>query len=281
MLRLIRRSVLLCSMLAMLAACQTAVQQATEPQVDDWVLAQQIFVDYLDANQLGLAGQQLDTLRKNHPDEPRITDLQQRLASAWLAAGEHALKDADVNAASAALIEAKRLLPQAPALTEGLRAALFAVQAPRVEPSVTPPAVVHQPPVVRKTAVQQQPAREVEPTSTNVEQLQLEPPTPQPTSRTVKARIIDVNAPQTVVPLPMLETRNNHQLGRLLDAVAADVVKFRATVTIEVMDTRDFHWVAALLQARVNKLDNSFKPRLVEVIRVDKPAQLVIKPNKI
>ncbi len=76
----------------------------------------------------------------------------------------------------------------------------------------------------------------------------------------------------------MLETRNNHQLGRLLDAVAADVVKFRATVAIEVADTRDFHWVAALLSARVNKLDSSFKPRLVEVIRSDGPAQLVITP---
>ena len=66
---------------------------------------------------------------------------------------------------------------------------------------------------------------------------------------------------------------------RLLDAVAADVVKFRATVAIEVADTRDFHWVAALLLARVKKLDANFQPRLQEVIQNDKPAKLIITRN--
>ena len=69
-------------------------------------------------------------------------------------------------------------------------------------------------------------------------------------------------------------------MGRLLDDVASDVVRFRAAVSIEVADTRDFHWVATLLSARVKKLDASFKPRLQEVIRSDSPAQLVITPNK-
>ncbi len=77
----------------------------------------------------------------------------------------------------------------------------------------------------------------------------------------------------------MLANRNNHQLGRLLDDVAADVVRFRAAVSIEVADTRDFHWVAALLSARVKKLDANFNPRLQEVIRSDEAAQLVITPN--
>ena len=55
------------------------------------------------------------------------------LLVAWLQSGEQALQDADVDTASAALIQAKRLLPQAPALTEGLSAALAAVQAPIAE----------------------------------------------------------------------------------------------------------------------------------------------------
>ena len=80
--------------------------------------------------------------------------------------------------------------------------------------------------------------------------------------------------------MPMLASRNDHQLGRLLDDVASDVVRFRAAVSIEVADTRDFHWVATLLSARVKRLDASFKPRLQEVIRSDSPAQLVITPNK-
>ena len=97
---------------------------------------------------------------------------------------------------------------------------------------------------------------------------------------TKKARIIDPLADSTTLPMPMLASRNDHQLGRLLDDVASDVVRFRAAVSIEVADTRDFHWVATLLSARVKKLDASFKPRLQEVIRSDSPAQLVITPNK-
>lgn len=277
--RFIRRSVLVCSILAILTACQNTPQHPTEPQADELAAAEVVFAGHLDANQLGLAGQQLADLRDKHPDEPRIVDLQQRLANAWLAAGEQALKEADVDTASAALIEAKRLLPQAPALTEGLHAALITMQAPHVEPNIAPPLAVIQPPVVRKKPVQKQPvSTEPDPSA---EPLEPEQQAPQPAPSKAKARIIDVNAPHTIVPLPMLETRNDHRLGRLLDDVAADVVKFRATVTIEVADTRDFHWVAALLSARVNKLDGSFKPRLVEVIRSDGAAQLVITPSKI
>lgn len=278
----IRRYALVCSVLAILTACQNTAQHVTEPQVDEFAVAELAFTDYVSANQLDLAAQQFDSLRINYPDEPRIADLQQRLASAWLATGEQALQEADVDTASAALIEAKRLLPQAPALTEGLDAALLAVQVPDVEPSVPPPVAVAKRPVVRKPVVQNQPPVKTEPTP-SAEQLAPEPQMPQPVSTPskAKARIIDVNAPHTVVPLPMLETRNDHRLGRLLDDVAADVVKFRAAVTIEVADTRDFHWVAALLSARVNKLDGSFKPRLVEVIRSDGAAQLVITPSKI
>ena len=95
-----------------------------------------------------------------------------------------------------------------------------------------------------------------------------------------KARIINTDADFTVIPMPMLNARNDHQLGRLLDRVAADVVTFRAVVTIEVADTRDFHWVATLLTARVNKLDTNFKPRLQEVRRSETPAQLMITPNR-
>lgn len=284
--RFIRRSVLLCSVLVMLTACQNMTEQVAEPQIDMLAVAELVFAKHLNANQLDLAGQQLANLRSNYPDEPRLADLQQRLAHAWLAAGEQALKEADVDTASAALIEAKRLLPQAPALTQGLDAALLAVQVPQAEASVTPSLVVSSRPVMRKPSEPKQPLVKAESTA-SVVQLEPEPepepqmPQPAPTPSKAKARIIDVNAPHTVVPLPMLATRNNHRLGRLLDAVAADVVKFRATVTVEVVDTRDFHWVAALLSARVHKLDSSFKPGLVEVIRQDGPARLVITPSKI
>lgn len=278
MLRFIGRSCLAFGLLMSLSACQNLTQNNQEPTVDEFAVAELVFNTHLNAQELDSAGQQLDDLRKNNQDEPRLDVLQQRLANAWLDKGEQALKVADMDTASAALMQAKRLLPQAPALTEGLSTALAGVQKPPAEPVV----FVQRPeapkkPVLKKPAVVSQPLpkKSIEHLE-SVEKTLLKSAAP----GALKARILDVNATQTVVPMPMLATRNNHQLGRLLDAVAADVVKFRAAVIIEVANTRDFHWVAALLSARVKKLDANFKPRLQEVIRSDQPAQLIITPTQ-
>lgn len=281
--RFFGRSLLACGLLIILTACQTTVQQPSEPAVDTFAIVEMVFENHLANRQVELASQQLDALRLSHPDDSRIDILQQRLANAWLAAGGQALKDGDVEAASAALIQAKRLLPQAPALTEGLSAAIADVQKPVVEPVIAPVKVVKTP-EVRKKPVQKKPTVPVEPEpkpAVVIEQPESTSETPPSVVKPskVKSRLIDVSAPFTVVPMPMLNTRSEHQLGRLLDAVAADVVKFRAAVTIEVADTRDFHWVAALLLARVKKLDANFQPRLQEVIQDEKPAQLIITPN--
>lgn len=283
--RFIGRSLLVCSLIIVLTACQTTVQQPNEPEVDTFAVAELLFNSLLADQQLELASQQLEALRQNHPDESRIGTLQQRLATAWLAIGEQALTHADIEAASAALIQAKRLLPQAPALTEGLSTAIAVAQMPVVEPIVMPPMPVKIPaprnkPVQKKsTVVAAEPKLDIEPVAV-VKQPEPEILPSAPKLSKVKSRLIDVNAPYTIVPMPMLNTRSEHQLGRLLDAVADDVVKFRAAVVVEVADTRDFHWVAALLLARVKKLDANFQPRLQEVIHNDKPAQLIITPSK-
>lgn len=277
--RLIGHSLLALSLVFFLSACQSANQQDEELAIDEFAVAELVFATHLAEQQLGSAGQQLESLRENHPDEPRLDALQQRLASAWLETGEQALKEADIDTASAALTQAKRLLPQAPALTEGLSSALAAMVEPEPEP-VVPPPVQRPKPTPKKPAVISQPQPQPQVLIEQPEPVEDIIP-PAPVTSKLKARIIDVNAPHTLVPMPMLAARNNHQLGRLLDDVAADVVKFRAAVTIEVADTRDFHWVAALLSARVKKLDANFKPRLQEVIRSDQPAQLIITPNKL
>lgn len=279
--RFIERSLLVCSLLLALSACQSTVNHADQqPVIDEFAIAEQVFVTHLDAQQLQQAAQQLAELQRNHADEPRIADLQQRLADAWLASGEQALQDGDIDAASAALIQAKRLLPQAPALTEGLSSAIAAAQLPVLEPEPVP----RPRPARPKTAPVKPALTEPAPT---VDSAEVEPPAPDepeevpaPKRSKIKARVIDASADFSVVSLPMLKNRNDHQLGRLLDDVAVDVVRFRAAVTIEVADTLDFHWVAALLSARVKKLDANFKPRLHEVIRSEEPARLVITPNK-
>ena len=282
----IGRSLLACSLIIILSACQSTLTQIDEPTIDQFAVAEQEFDTHLASKQLELAGQQFNDLRINHPDEPRIVILQQRLADAWLASGEQALQDGDVETASAALIQAKRLLPQAPALTEGLSAAITAAQTPVIIEPVAKPqapakrAVTAKPPAPIKPPVISEPEPEPE-LELDPEQAEPETPPPAEPKRTkIKARIIDANAEYSVIPMPMLSNRNDHQLGRLLDDVAVDVVRFRAAVSIEVADTLDFHWVAALLSARVKKTDANFKPRLQEVIRSEEPAQLVITPNK-
>lgn len=270
-----RRSFLVCSALLLLTACQSLQQGSS---ADQFAVAEKQFATHLADQQLTLAGQQLEELSSSHAEDPRFSELQQRLANAWLARGEQALHDADIEAASAALIQAKRLLPQAPALTKGLSAALSAAKKPMEEQPAVAPAPVKQPPAQKKSV---EPAKQGKPDEPNLQQTDTEPDTTvaPPPRRTIKARLIDANAASSVIPMPMLDKRNNYQLGRLLDDVAVDVVRFRAAVSIEVADTRDFHWVAALLSTRVKKIDGNFKPSLTEVIRSEQPAQLIITPS--
>jgi len=288
---LIGRSLVALSLFVVLSACQNNAQKNPEPTIDDFAAAELVFNTHLAAQELESAGQQLDALRDSDPSEPRLEELQQRLATAWLATGEQALKDADIDTASAALMQAKRLLPKAPALTQGLSTALAAVQEPILEPTApsVQPSVVRKQPLPRLAPAPKKPVKEsvaAQPEVPEVPEVVVEQSQPQelieltpPVRSKLKARVLDLNAAQTTIALPMLANRNNHQLGRLLDDVAADVVRFRAAVSIEVADTRDFHWVAALLSARVKKLDANFNPRLQEVIRSDEAAQLVITPN--
>ena len=286
------RSLLAFSLAMALSACQAPAKQISEPVIDQFAVSAQVFDTYVEGNQLVAAEQQLQTLGADYSDDERLPALQQRLAAAWLKNGQQALQNADVLAASTALMHAKRLMPQAPALTEGLSTALAEVQA-QVVPPVVEQEIVK--PVVKRPAAAKPaprvPARKIAtpiktaPAVTVIEPTVMEPkleqaPLATTKPRSKKARIIDPLADSTTLPMPMLASRNDHQLGRLLDDVASDVVRFRAAVSIEVADTRDFHWVATLLSARVKKLDASFKPRLQEVIRSDSPAQLVITPNK-
>ena len=292
MTQIIWRSLLAFSLAMALSACQAPAKQISEPVIDQFAVSAQVFDTYVEGNQLVAAEQQLQTLGADYSDDERLPALQQRLAAAWLKNGQQALQNADVLAASTALMHAKRLMPQAPALTEGLSTALAEVQAQAAPPVIEQEIVK---PVVKRPAAAKPaprvPARKIAtpiktaPAVTVIEPTVMEPkleqaPLATTKPRSKKARIIDPLADSTTLPMPMLASRNDHQLGRLLDGVASDVVRFRAAVSIEVADTRDFHWVATLLSARVKKLDASFKPRLQEVIRSDSPAQLVITPNK-
>ena len=93
-----------------------------------------------------------------------------------------------------------------------------------------------------------------------------------------KARVINPAAASSAVALPMLDSRDNKSLRTLLDAVAADVVRYRCAVHIEVRQSKDYPWVAALLSARVKKLQPGFVLALSSKIDPNRAPRLLLSP---
>lgn len=95
-----------------------------------------------------------------------------------------------------------------------------------------------------------------------------------------RAQLIDPAAPSSTVPLPMLDAGDREALRDLLDRVAADVVAFGCAVSLEVREAKDYPFVAALLSARIKKLDPGFAPRLSPVYKPDQEPRLVLSPQR-
>ncbi|MET1079471.1 MAG: hypothetical protein ABWY06_15775 [Pseudomonas sp.] len=98
------------------------------------------------------------------------------------------------------------------------------------------------------------------------------------TASPAKARVINPAAASSAVALPMLDSRDNKSLRTLLDAVAADVVRYRCAVHIEVRESKDYPWVAALLSARVKKLQPGFILALSSKIDPNRAPRLLLSP---
>ncbi|MBP9956041.1 MAG: hypothetical protein KBF00_02765 [Pseudomonas sp.] len=107
-------------LLPLLAACQSqpqtpsaAVRPAAVAQLEAQVAA----------GELDAATATFRQLQQGH-DAAALERSQRLLADAWLQRSQQALEAGDLNAATAALANARALLPQAPALTNGLGGAL-------------------------------------------------------------------------------------------------------------------------------------------------------------
>ena len=215
MTQIIWRSLLAFSLAMALSACQAPAKQISEPVIDQFAVSAQVFDTYVEGNQLVAAEQQLQTLGADYSDDERLPALQQRLAAAWLKNGQQALQNADVLAASTALMHAKRLMPQAPALTEGLSTALAEVQAqaapPVVEQEIVKPVVKR--PAAAKPAPRVPAKKIVTPIKTAPAVTAIEPavveakleqaPLTATKPSTKKARIIDPLADSTTLPMPV------------------------------------------------------------------------------
>ena len=94
-----------------------------------------------------------------------------------------------------------------------------------------------------------------------------------------RARLIDPAAASSSVPMPMLDAGDRDSLRDLLDRVAADVVAFDCAVRLEVREAKDYPFVAALLSARIKKLDPGFSPQFSPVLKPDQEPRLVLSPQ--
>ena len=254
-----------------------------ELPVDDLVSAFRNLDQSISRGQLQQAESQLASLRQRAAGDTRLEQYQRQLAENHLQQGQTALQNGDLNGASASLGKARGLLPQAPALTSGLDNAI-------AKPRVAELAAAEQAQLAAKQAAAKQAAAKAEQARQQklateraaaqkkaaaalaASQVPVAPAKPQ-------AQLIKPDAASSTISLLMLDEKDNDGLRKLLDGVAADVVNFDCAVQIDVRQAKDFPWVAALLSARVKKLDPAFKLQLSQALNAEQVPQLVLTPK--
>ncbi len=254
-----------------------------ELPVDDLVSAFRNLDQSISRGQLQQAESQLASLRQRAAGDTRLEQYQRQLAENHLQQGQTALQNGDLNGASASLGKARGLLPQAPALTSGLDNAIAKARAAEL-------AAVEQAQLEAKQAAAKQAAAKAE--QARQQKLAAERAAAQKKAAAVlaasqvpiapakpQAQLIKPDAASSTISLLMLDEKDNDGLRKLLDGVAADVVNFDCAVQIDVRQAKDFPWVAALLSARVKKLDPAFKLQLSQALNAEQVPQLVLTPK--
>lgn len=260
----------------LLAGCQSS-QQHSLPPVDDLVVAFRQLDLSLAEERLDDARSQLSTLQQRASRDTRLEQYQRQLAEAYMEQGREALQQGDLDRAAQALGQARNLMPQAPALSHDLNQAIDSARAARQ-------AAAEQ--QAREAAAkldaerqQRQASERLAAAKAATAPIAASQPAPVVESKPT-ARLIDPNAATSSVAMPMLDNQDNENLRRLLDSVAADVVTFRCAVRIEVREAKDYPWVAALLSARIKKLDPSFRPQLSQKIAPQQVPRLLLSPKR-
>lgn len=260
----------------------------------------------------------LEALRqRTASNDVRVGQYQRELAGAYLQQGRQQLQAGDRNGAGATLAKGERhLAATSPAFRQQYQAVV--AEGGSAKPAAAPVAAVKAHPVPSKPAQAKAPEerredverrlREAEATIAKKEaerarQQQLAEekaateqaaaaqakPAPAPVAKAEepqpamaaapRARLIDPTASSSSVPLPMLDANDRDSLRDLLDQVAADVVAFDCAVRLEVREAKDYPFVAALLSARIKKLEPGFSPQFSPVLKPDQEPRLVLSPQ--
>ena len=254
-----------------------------ELPVDDLVSAFRNLDQSISRGQLQQAESQLASLRQRAAGDTRLEQYQRQLAENHLQQGQTALKNGDLDGASASLGKARGLLPQAPALTSGLDNAIAKARAAELaaaeqaqlaakQAAAKQAAAKAEQARQQKLAAERAAAQKKAAAALAASQVPVAPAQPQ-------AQLIKPDAASSTISLLMLDEKDNDGLRKLLDSVAADVVNFDCAVRIDVRQAKDFPWVAALLSARVKKLDPAFKLQLSQALNAEQVPQLVLTPK--
>ena len=254
-----------------------------ELPVDDLVSAFRNLDQSISRGQLQQAESQLAGLRQRAAGDTRLEQYQRQLAENHLQQGQTALQNGDLNGASASLGKARGLLPQAPALTSGLDNAIAKARAAELaaaeqaqleakQAAAKQAAAKAEQARQQKLAAERAAAQKKAAAALAASQVPVAPAKPQ-------AQLIKPDAASSTISLLMLDEKDNDGLRKLLDSVAADVVNFDCAVQIDVRQAKDFPWVAALLSARVKKLDPAFKLQLSQALNAEQVPQLVLTPK--
>lgn len=264
----------------LLAACQTAQQVADVP-TDSLVSSFRHLDQDLAEGKLTEAESRLEALETSAAGDTRLEQYQRQLAEAWLKRGQSALQQGDLDNAAKALSHARSLMPQAPALTTGLDGAIDkaranaearaeqARRAAEASAAKENAARLEQARQLREAAERQAAAIQANVTLPNA------PEGEKPVAQAAKPS----RALSPLVELPQLDRDDNENLRRLLDGVAADIVAHDCTVQIQVREAKDYPWVAALLSARVKKIDPGFKAQYSQALKPDQVPRLVLSPR--
>ena len=272
-------------LVSLLTSTAFNVAHATDDElpVDDLVSAFRNLDQSISRGQLQQAESQLASLRQRAAGDTRLEQYQRQLAENHLQQGQTALQNGDLNGASASLGKARGLLPQAPALTSGLDNAIAKARAAELaaaeqaqlaakQAAAKQAAAKAEQARQQKLAAERAAAQKKAAAALAASQVPVAPAKPQ-------AQLIKPDANSSTISLLMLDEKDNDGLRKLLDGVAADVVNFDCAVRIDVRQAKDFPWVAALLSARVKKLDPAFKLQLSQALNAEQVPQLVLTPK--
>lgn len=252
-----------------------------EEGIDEMVLALRNLDKSVANNQLAQAENQLQALQQRIPGDTRLEQAQREISAAYLRQGESALKAGNLQGAAQSLTKAQRIQPIASAQATALAEAIQQTQQKQDAQAlaVTQAAEAKAKAAAAEKAEQLRKQKLAAEQKVTAERKAAEAAALAATPKEPVARLINLQAPSTVIGMPMLDSKDNAGLRELLDQVAEDVVAFRCKVSINVRQNKDYLWVTALLSARVKKLDPGFSLQLEQNLNPANAPQLVLTPQ--